>query len=270
MKRCNAQTTLTEALGITGPQLVAFVGAGGKTTALQRLAVEHASLAGGVVATTTTAMFTRELACLAPVDIAVDGRAFLAAHPGDAVRAAKIVALARSFGDDGKVKGLTPAEVDAIWRAQVADLIVVEADGSRCLPLKAFGVAEPQLPAEATVVVVVAGLDVVGQPLDEAHVHRAEVLTSLLHTAMGETMTVQLLAAAVALQVERVHECVPRARVIVLLNKADSGDRADDGAETAARLLTGAAGAGGTAPADAFDRVLVTSLWRGACSVVRT
>ena len=67
MESHDVQTTLTCALGTSGPQLVAFVGAGGKTTALQQLCAESSAAGGGILATTTTAMFARQLSSLGPL-----------------------------------------------------------------------------------------------------------------------------------------------------------------------------------------------------------
>jgi probable selenium-dependent hydroxylase accessory protein YqeC len=233
----DVQTTLTGALGTTGPQLVAFVGAGGKTTALQRLCSESAAAAGGTLATTTTAMFARQLACLGPLLVADEDEAPLAARAGEALRSAGVVTLARSRTANEKVKGLAPVEVDALWHAGIAGSILVEADGSRGLPLKAFGEAEPQLPSATTTVVVVAGLDALGRPLDQEHVHRAELLLPLLGASAGDTVTPRLFASALALQVARVGELTPDARVVVLLNKADGDDLTEQAAAVAGELL---------------------------------
>jgi probable selenium-dependent hydroxylase accessory protein YqeC len=264
----DVQTRLTGALGTTGPQLVAFVGAGGKTTALQRLCEELAARAGGILATTTTAMFARQLTSLGPLLIEDDDETTLATRAGEALGGSGIVTLARAHAADQKVEGLAPAEVDALWTAGVAGSIVVEADGSRGLPLKAFGEAEPQLPMTATTVVVVAGLDALGRPLDEDHVHRAGLLLTLLDAAEGDAVTPRLFAAALALQVARVRALTPRARVVVLLNKAESEHLTARGAAVAAALLTAANDDGGLARSGLPLRIVVGSMRRGVFRVI--
>ena len=258
------------ALGARGPQLVSFVGAGGKTTALQRLAVELAVGGGSVAVTTTTAMFAAQLAALGPLVVSDDDPAAADARCRDALLHGSPVALAQRLGAGGKVEGLAPDEVDRLWSQRLAASILVEADGSRGLPLKAFGAAEPQLPTRSTIVVAVAGLDVLGQPLDAAHVHRAELLDPVLHAAMGVGVTPETLAAVLSLQLERVRGLVPAARVVVLLNKADTDERADSGRRTASCLL---APAGQPGPPSGIaappERVVVGSLWRGLYRVVQ-
>ena len=268
MESHDVQTTLAGALGATGPQVVAFVGAGGKTTALQRLSTELASPACGILATTTTLMFARQLSSLGPLLIQDEVETSLETRAGEALRSAGVVSLARCFVTGGKVKGLAPEDVDALWRDGIAASIVVEADGSRGLPLKAFGEAEPRLPSATTTVVVVAGLDVLDTPLDEAHVHRAGLLTSLLGAAEGDPVTPRLLGAALALQVERARSSTPGARVVVLLNKAESDDAAERGAGIGAELLAAAPDGVGPYASGRPDRIVVGSLHRSVFRVV--
>ena len=268
MQSHNVQTRLTDALGTTGPQVVAFVGAGGKTTALQRLCAELAAQAGGILATTTTAMFAQQLTSLGPLLVEDEDETPLATRAGEALRSSCVVTLARSYAEDRKVKGLAPASVDALWRAGVAGSIVVEADGSRGLPLKAFGEAEPQLPPATTTVVVVAGLDALGRPLDEDHVHRAKLLLSLLDAAEGDAVTPRLLAAALALQIARVRALTPGARVVVLLNKAESEHLAESGARVGADLLTAAQDDAGLGGSGRPHRIVVGSLRQSVFRVI--
>ena len=256
------QTTLSGALGTAGPELVAFVGAGGKTTALQRLCTESAAQGGGILATTTTAMFTRQLSSLGPLFVANEDDTPLAARAGEALRGAGVVTLARSYAEHEKVKGLTPAEVDALWRDGAAGSIFVEADGSRGLPLKAFGEAEPQLPSATTTVVLVAGLDALGRPLDEDHVHRAKLLLPLIGAAEGDLVTPRLFAAALALQIAKVRALTTGARVVVLLNKAESDALTELAAAAAGELLAGASGDSGPDAAAHPDRIVAGSLQR--------
>ncbi len=256
-------STLSDALGSNGPRLVSFVGAGGKTTALQRLSVELVTAGGRIAATTTTAMFAHQLAALGPMILRDCEDTSLSSRCGSALRRPGIVVLAGSRWEGGKVKGLTPQEVDALWKARVADSIVVEADGSRGLSLKAFGENEPQLPAGSTMVVVVAGLDILDRPLDEAHVHRPEVLQSILRVPRGCIVTPRLVGSAVAFQVARVRESTPKAQIVVLLNKADTGALEGRGVDVSEHLLAAEAGEREQRAAARPDRIVVGSLWRG-------
>ena len=268
MEGDDVQRTLADALGMAGPQLIAFVGAGGKTTALHRLCAELAAQAGAILATTTTAMFARQLTSLGPLLLEDEDETPLVMRVREALCSARVVTLARARGANQKVTGLAPTEVDAVWRAGVADSVLVEADGSRGLPLKAFGSAEPQLPQTTTMVVVVAGLDALGRPLDEDHVHRAGLLLPLIDAVEGDAVTPRRFAAAVTLQVARVRVLTPEARVVVLLNKAESEHLAESGAAVGAGLLTPAPDHDGGDGSGRPDRVLVGSLQQGVFHAV--
>lgn len=265
----DARATLARALGLHGHELVAFVGAGGKTSALQRLALGLAEDGDTVAVTTTTAMFAAQLASLGPLVLMSDGAAPLATRVKQELLRNRVVAMAGLVGDDGKARGLSPAAVDDLWRQRIADSVVVEADGSRGLPLKSFGAAEPQLPSEATTVVVVAGLDALGSPLDEAHVHRARLLRSALSVAEDEVVTPRLFARALALQVARVRSLNPRAGIVALLNKADTDQEAAAGLEVA-RVLDGLCdgGEGRHAAAGRPDRLVLGSVAQGVFRLV--
>ena len=57
-----------------------------------------------------------------------------------------------------------------------AALFLVEADGAARKPLKAPAAHEPVLPEPLDCCVAVVGLDSVGQPLDDGHVHRSALV----------------------------------------------------------------------------------------------
>ncbi len=256
MKSRDLHTTLSSALGETGPQVVALVGAGGKTSALHLLVEELAASRGSVLATTTTMMLASQLSLLGPLLFETDDALPLLTRAAASLRDAETVSLAHSRASDGKVKGLSPAAVDSVWAAGLTPAMVVEADGSRGLPLKAFGATEPQLPSRTTVAVVLAGLDAIGLPLDEDHVHRAALLKRLLGAAPDSVVTPELIGAALALQVARVRASLPGARVIVLLNKADDETRRGQGALASASLLSSLDHDDSTRP----DRIVVGSV----------
>jgi probable selenium-dependent hydroxylase accessory protein YqeC len=262
--RGDASGTFSSALGLCRRELIAFVGAGGKTAALQRLALELADGDDKVAVSTTTAMFPHQLAFAGPLILMSDKQATLTMQVKQRLLEGRVVAVARLVDHSGKARGLSPAAVDALWRERIAAFVLVEADGSRGLPLKAFGTGEPQVPVEATTVVVVGGLDALGSPLDEAHVHRAGQLASILSLATDQVVTHHVFARALALQIARVRALWPRARVVVLLNKADTDEQAAAGLEIA-RVLDDEldAGAGRHVDPGRPHRLVVGSVSRG-------
>jgi probable selenium-dependent hydroxylase accessory protein YqeC len=245
-----------------GRELVAMVGGGGKTSALRVLAGELAATGSKVIVATTTAMLLRELAVWGPVVLEAD-ESMLAAGLFKALAAREIVGAAAALGVEGKVVGLSLATVDRLW-AEVtrglADYVLVEADGSRGRPLKAFGSHEPQVPFAATLVVQVAGLDAIGMPLDEEHAHRADAIAAALRVPLGTTVTSDLFARCLREQILSLAHCWESARTVTVLNKAEGPERERFGLYVALDLL-GASKRPGYDPAP--EAVVVASLREG-------
>src|SRR4051794_8417054 len=158
---------LRDALNVQRGDIVAFTGAGGKSTALFRLGRELAAEGWRVIATTTTRISAAELAN-APGELQIDGpgRSF---RPADISRALSHHGFIFLYGHVRRDKaiGVSPEVIEALTDAVDSDAILVESDGSRRLPFKAPHQHEPLIPAEATLVVPVVGFDAVGQPLDD-------------------------------------------------------------------------------------------------------
>ena len=154
---------------------VALVGAGGKTTTLYALA-RQARDGGRTVVVTTTTHIRRHPRL--PLTDGADGAAVRALLEQYGVITAGTV-----FRGD---KLSAPADVAALARA--ADVVLVEADGARMLPLKAPAEHEPVLPACADAVVAVAGMDCVGRPVEEI-CHRPQRVRALLDVGEGHLLT---------------------------------------------------------------------------------
>ena len=123
--------------------------------------------------------------------------------------------------EQDKVQGVSPALLDRIAAQPAVDALIVEADGSRRLPFKAPAAHEPVIPASATIVVPIVGLDVLGQPLDAEHVHRPEIVAELTGAALGDPVTPAMIAAVLAHPQGGAKDVPPAARLIPFLNKAE-------------------------------------------------
>lgn len=228
--------SLAEASSLGPRELVATVGGGGKTSLLRVLARESSDQGARTVATTTTAMYLRDLETLGRVLLSSELPA-LSVRLDDALAKEGPVGVAQEVDDKGKVVGLPPEWVDVLWNTAGLDYLLVEADGSRGMPLKAFGEREPQVPSAATVVVQVAGLDVLGAPLAEPHVHRADLLATALGVPPGTEVTTGIFLEAMRLQLRLLEERWPAAKTITLLNKAEEPRDREIGTGLAIGLL---------------------------------
>jgi len=220
---------------MAGGEVVALVGGGGKSTAMFRLAREVADGGGAAITTTTTHIFGAQTA-LAPARVlAADATrervaAALAAH--------RHVLVVGPTDPATKRAGGVSLELFSALRSWFPDTCLLnEADGSRTRPFKAPAAHEPVIPPETTLVVPVVGADVFGTPLDDAHVHRPELVAALSGAPLGAPITPEIVARVVA-HLQGGRKGVPRgARVVVLVNKVESLPDRTPARETAERLL---------------------------------
>lgn len=176
--------------------LVAAIGGGGKTTLLRALADELREQGARVVLATTThfmpfdgveTVSSGDMGELARV-LERDGMACVAAP---------------AAGRAGAAEKLGPSPIALDELRLLADAVLVEADGSKRLPLKLHASHEPVVPAGATAVVCVLGVSGFGHPLASA-CHRAELASELLGIDPGEaTATPELAARLLAAEIER-------------------------------------------------------------------
>lgn len=199
-----ARLTLSEALQIPRG-VTAFVGGGGKTTAIARLAKELSAF-GRVLVATTTRIYPPGFPILIDPDEDVLHEAF---------RCHAIIAAGSVCGE----KLGPPKNLEAL--CALSDYALIEADGSRCLPLKAPAAHEPVIPENARLVVAVAGVDGIGQPVSA--VHRPEIYAALVGKPLDALVTPEDMARVL------LHPDGQRKGVNcpwrVLLNKADGGER---------------------------------------------
>lgn len=170
---------LSELLSIR-PGVTALIGGGGKTTAMYALAREL-SEGGRVICCTTTRIFPPD-----HLPVLTEG----SEGPLAAALREHGCVCAGTPAAEGKLAapGLSMARLAAL-----ADYVLVEADGSKGLPLKAHLSHEPVIPPEAGQTVLLAGASGFGRPI-RAAVHRWERFCSL----SGEEPDAPVTAAALA------------------------------------------------------------------------
>jgi len=204
---------LKDALGIKQGEVISLAGGGGKTTAMFTLAAE---LAREKVLVTTTTKINFPSEC--PVT--------LAASLEDAVRQSEkhhkgIMVLGRRRVGE-KLHGIPPQWVDVLKK--YFPFILVEADGAARRPLKGYAEYEPVIPSSATLVTAVAGMSVVGKPLNDQFVHRSQLVTASTGFPGESEVTTWLLANIQKELVGRIRQQAPYARRILLLNQLGKKD----------------------------------------------
>ena len=236
---------LSDALGIRRGQLVALVGGGGKTGAMLTLSRELAGRGWRVLASTTTRVGQRVAASMPVLTMTGD-------EPPEEL--ARVVAesgrafLSAGRGGDGKLLGVDPWTLTTIRDRGLADVVLVEADGARQMPLKAPGEREPLLPQGVDLVAPVAGLDALGRHIRPGEVHRPKLLRQLTDSDVVSPAVIADVLTSDAGGMKGVPES---SEVCPILNKLDTTPR-ETALEVASAVLA--------RRPDRIRRVLMTNL----------
>ncbi len=138
------------------------------------------------------------------------------------VTGSSIAVVANRFDHHtGKLIGLPLAIVSELHCADIADTILVEADGAARKPLKAPNDTEPVIPAETDLCIAVMGLDAVHQPLTEENVHRHDIFSRITGRAPGRPVLPEDMIRIAAAPNGLFKGCPPDCERIVYLNKTD-------------------------------------------------
>ncbi len=172
------------ALGLSRDEIVAIVGAGGKSSLLFGLAQESA---WPVCLTTTTHLGVWQAA---EVD-----RHVVIEQPEDLGQLTWPLTantlLTGPVDEHEKLTTLDEVSLQALVdrNRTFSTSLLIEADGARCRSLKAPAIHEPVIPYGVDRVVVMAGLSALGQPLSEVVVHRPEIFARLARMSVGDLIT---------------------------------------------------------------------------------
>jgi len=214
--------SLARFLELGARELVAFVGAGGKTTLMLALGRNLAAVGRRVLFTTTTRVGARQVSGV---------RGFW---------------FERRQG--GKLVGPPPEAVDRAWATGAHDVVLVEADGARGMLAKAPAPYEPVIPALATVVVAVIAADALARPIDEV-AHRPDLVAAVVGCSACDALTEERAARLVTAEAGLHKGVRPRARFVAAITRVDPEQRS-----TAAALASRLKDAG--VPAALFPRTL--------------
>ncbi len=204
---------LHQALGVVSGDVVAFVGAGGKTMAMVTLADELAAQGWRVLATTTTQLDRSELMLFPRAATLDQGAAFLS----DRLNQDRCVFLRDDLRGHA-VYGPSPERLAWLLDAVDSDVLLVEADSARGLPFKAPLEHEPLIPREASLVVPMASLTALGQPLDADHVYNPEAMIERYGFYENDPIKSPWIAQVLRDEALGLKNVPPKARVVSLLN----------------------------------------------------
>jgi probable selenium-dependent hydroxylase accessory protein YqeC len=200
-------------------RVIALAGGGGKTTSLYALARESAAAGRRTVLMTTTHIGIPKRS---DVDVYMKADA---AGMERTWSAGRIVAVGK-VGPDGRMN--MPDEKTFAFISSEAEAIYIEADGSKCLPLKYPDWYEPVIPANVDQVLVISGLSALDKPFD-TFCHRAALARQKLGTIadrIDEKTMAQILSAGYG-----------KYQPTIILNQADTPELRQRGEYIASLLL---------------------------------
>lgn len=165
-----------------GRGVTAIIGGGGKTTLLYTL-IEELRKKGSVLLCTSTHIRIPEQYPLVTGGVEELHRV-LSAHRA---------VCAGTYAKSGKLAA-PPVPFEEL--SALADYVLVEADGSRGLPLKAHAAHEPVIPSNAQRVVLVVGADGFGGKIQEV-CHRPELYAERAGASVTDLVTPELAARVI-------------------------------------------------------------------------
>jgi molybdenum cofactor cytidylyltransferase len=233
---------LKHAFGLQGGEAIAFVGAGGKTSAMFALAGE---VTPPVLLSTTTHLGAWQ------ANLADKHHVITSAKELQKIdfNNEKTVLLTGPVSINQRLSSMDPMVLEGIYKdcRTHGYSLLIEADGARQRPLKAPADYEPVIPPWVDQVVVMAGLGGLGKPLDVDSVHRPELFAQLAGLKLGEEILVTHLAQVLGSPLGGLKGIPEGASRILFLNQAEGDMRRAQGARLA-RILE-----------DAYERVLIGS-----------
>ena len=184
------------ALGIAPKDVVAFVGAGGKSSAIQAIADELTEAGMTFLSAPTTKMLVSETERMGTLVTAEDADELRTKAERTLSDGASGVVVGSGLLSKNRVGGVSPDAIPSL--APLADVVLVEADGARRRPIKGTADHEPALPDAVTLVVAVGNIRAFGAPLVDEYVHRPELFSKLTGVGAGQSITARAFARALA------------------------------------------------------------------------
>lgn len=205
---------LFEALNlvINKKNIIAVVGGGGKTTTIKTLAMELKGLGLKVLNATSTCIFV-------PKENEYDAL-FIGDLPMEFIPSKGTITYIGQVSDGIKLKLKDIDFIDEIINRNIFDLVLMEADGSKGLPIKAPNNQEPVISKFTNISIGIIGLDSLGTRIDDQHVHRPEIFREIVNKDI-----IDLNGVVDLVKHEKGLFKNSRGRKILILNKANNQER---------------------------------------------
>ncbi|MBF0104524.1 MAG: putative selenium-dependent hydroxylase accessory protein YqeC, partial [Deltaproteobacteria bacterium] len=111
------------------------------------------------------------------------------------------------------------SQVGNLQDARIADYIICEADGAKGRSLKAHADHEPVVSHQADLVVAVIGIDCIGKPATEEHVHRSGLFCERVGIHPGSPISIKNIADIFFHPEGYLKNTGLRSEVVIFINK---------------------------------------------------
>jgi molybdenum cofactor cytidylyltransferase len=222
------------------------------------------------VVMTVTTHLGREQSALAPRHVIRKGEADWRIALRAALDESPLVLVTGPPVEDGqRWGGVGPEGVAAAAETPGVDAVLVEADGARGRSLKAPAAYEPVIPAGTTLLIPMAAVDAIGQPMATV-AHRPEQVARLTGLGPDEAVTPEAVAAVLGSREGGLKDKPAGARTRVVINKVESPAELAVGREIATHALAagGSEGIEGVILGAAGTSRPVREVWRRVAPIV--
>jgi len=174
---------LSDYIKLNKNEIISFVGAGGKTTMMFKLA-EELRQNNKVLVTTTTKIYI-------PLDDRYD---FICTDSEElssfiAKKENGIYILGLGVNSENKILGLSCKQLDEL--APHFDYILIEADGAKEKQLKGWNEFEPVIYDKTTKTIGIIDIQAFGMVINEESVHRSEIFCEITGAKQGDTVNLE-------------------------------------------------------------------------------
>ncbi|WP_455392215.1 selenium cofactor biosynthesis protein YqeC [[Eubacterium] cellulosolvens] len=214
----DSRISLAEALRTRRGDVIAFVGAGGKTSLMLALAEELYQHGNRVIVTTTTKLGTSEQPINGELVVESD-EAELISKAHEVLSHNSIPVLtSRLDGKLERVHGIDPSVVECL--ANETDFTLIEADGARMKPFKVPKAHEPVVPGCVNKLCIVVGLDALGKEITEENFYNTEGMRKL-GARLNEPLSVEQLRKLLTHSSGYLRFKAEGREIFLILNKID-------------------------------------------------
>ena len=208
---------IDDSLKIMKHRVISITGGGGKTSLMFALG-RYSAKETFTLLTTTTKIFP-------PLD---DESPFMIiAKPRDLLKKFEVmellprmVTVAKEKNGE-KLSGYTPEDIAEIMSESSVGRVIIEADGSRGLSLKAYEGWEPPVPSYTDCHFILMGADIFNATLSSANVFRFDILKDKFSIQAGEYLSFVNCAAMLSNKDEYLKNSPESAFRILFINKCD-------------------------------------------------